>query len=393
MSRIFTLISVAVVLIAAIALAVAPDRWRGRAIAAILPPERAADGALVVADNEALARAIANAKGETHIRLAPGRYEKLALVRLSPGVRLKVEGQADPAAVTVGALDIVADGPVEVRNLTVARETRNQPRQHLAFVRKSSGVRLENLRFRSPLDDDDRGREYGLMIRDSADVAVRDSQFTGLRYGIGVLGVKDVTIERNELFDLQTDAIRGGGVDGLMVRANIIGRFSPKPKEHPDGIQLWSTNQKEPGRRIVIRDNLVTRDTGGIVQGIFIRDTASKLPFEQVEIAGNLIIGGMFNGIAVSGAEGLVMMDNRVIAFNDQKSWISITNTPNERAGGNQAMMFLKDRERVTPGKANRHNRPVSAIDAALVRAWLTERGLEDMAQRPYLADYLRRIG
>ena len=73
--------------------------------------------------------------------------------------------------------------------------------------------------------------------------------------------------------------------------------FHPIPVDHPDGIQLWSTDQKTSASNITIRYNLVVRGKGEATQGIFVRDVVGGLPFKSVQVYGNLVIGARFNGI------------------------------------------------------------------------------------------------
>ncbi|HEX7943747.1 MAG TPA: calcium-binding protein, partial [Phenylobacterium sp.] len=57
----------------------------------------------------------------------------------------------------------------------------------------------------------------------------------------------------------------------------------------------------------------------------FIRDEGGVLPFQHVVIRGNLISGGMYNGIAVFGAKDVTIDDNIVQGFSDAKSWIQVS--------------------------------------------------------------------
>lgn len=73
-----------------------------------------------------------------------------------------------------------------------------------------------------------------------------------------------------------------------LLHSRFISFFVPAEGDQPDGIQLWSTQQEEPGRNITLRDNLVAKGGGGHAQGIFIRDTFRQLPFENIGISGNI---------------------------------------------------------------------------------------------------------
>jgi parallel beta-helix repeat protein len=70
----------------------------------------------------------------------------------------------------------------------------------------------------------------------------------------------------------------------------------------------------------------VTRGDGAPVQGIFFRDTFDTMPYENITITKNLVIGGLYNGITLDGAKGFTVSDNIVSGLADQKSWIRLEN-------------------------------------------------------------------
>lgn len=180
-----------------------------------------------------------------------------------------------------------------------------------------------------------------MMIRASRHIEVKGSDFSQSRHGLELLEVEGIKITDNVFHDLQTDGVRGGGVSDALISGNIFTDYKPAERDHPDGIQLWSTNQKRPGRNIVIRDNLVVRGVGDPTQGIFIRDTRNQMPFENIEISGNMVIGGLYNGIAINGVIGAQITDNEVIAYPRSKSWIRIDNGRDVALENNRAMFYM----------------------------------------------------
>src|SRR3546814_18773048 len=62
---------------------------------------------------------------------------------------------------------------------------------------------------------------------------------------------------------------------------------------------------------------------------------------DLVTISDNIVLGGMYNGISVGNATGLVMTDNVVGAYTDQKSWLRIENSTDVVLTGNSASTFL----------------------------------------------------
>lgn len=345
---------------------------------------------IVTVDDDASLKQALSRNDVSHIRLLPGQYGMLSVLRKEPAGQLVIDGQGDRNTVVLDGLVVAGSRNVTIRNLTVQRPSADNESPYIVWLRNASNVQLDGISVRSRLKPGTRIREYGMMIRGSKNIAVRNSEFTQLRYGIGFLNSENITIENNEIYNIQTDGIRGGGVQGLTVRNNVIGQFRPLEKEHPDGIQLWSINQKEPSRNITISDNLIVRDDGKIMQGIFIRDNKNVMPFEDVRISGNLIIGGMYNGISVSGATRLTLQNNEVIAFKDQKSWISIILAPDAVVDGNRAMLFLRDKKLATM-KGNRKTSMQKGVGRARIDEWLSASGMT-AGEGTYLRTYIDRL-
>ncbi|MDG6079097.1 right-handed parallel beta-helix repeat-containing protein [Erythrobacter litoralis] len=221
------------------------------------------------------------------------------------------------------------------------------------LIVNSRSVEVDRLAFRGPGRTVNDRFGAALMLRNSSSITVKRSYFKNFRHGIAMLKLEDATIELNEFEELQTDAIRGGGVSDTRIANNVITNFSPAAKDHPDGIQLWSNQQRKAAKDIVIEDNLVVRGKGGPTQGVFIRDNRLRLPFENLRVTGNLVIGGLYNGISIGGADGVRLLDNTVISRPDQKSWIRLEHTRNTYAAGNSAAAYVVKNNPMPPKVRN----------------------------------------
>jgi hypothetical protein len=339
--------------------------------------------AIVGSDRE-LSDALANSSGVTEIKLRSGRYGDLIIAKRSAPISIESIDPLHPASLT--GVTIGGAHDVTLKNLAVERRVGEPLRAQLVMIRRSGKVVLDSMRIAASAEVDG-GREYGVMIRDSEDIGIGGSRIGGMRYGIGMLNSRRIQIRDNEFRDLQTDGVRGGGVDDLVIANNVFGRFRPKPREHPDGIQLWSTNQKTPAKRIAIRNNLIVRDGGGITQGIFVRDTERQLPFEGLDIRGNMTIGTMYNGIAILGAVSAIVSDNDVIAFPDQKAWIRLQGVNGGELIKNRAPQFVQSENSGISASGNQTTLPSADQLASRIRQWLETH--PDMAARagPYLRE------
>lgn len=337
------------------------------------PSPSAHPAAVAVSSIAELTRALEGARDGDVIELTAGRYPP-ALIR-----RVRVDGMvtirpARRAQVVLAGLDLRDVAGLTLSGLTFRGDP--APGRYQLSVTRGERVRLEGLRLDGPTDDGERRVISSVMLRDVRDAVVRGSLFTGGWHGLSLLNVDGLVVEDNGFRGLQTDGVRGGGVNHAVIARNSFTDFHPRDGDHPDGIQLWSTQQDAAARDIVIRKNLVVRGDGGGTQGVFVRDTKLKLPFEGLVIRDNLVIGGLYNGITVSGARAPVVEGNVVMAYPDQDSWIRLTDSTDAVLRDNAAFKFVDAKTRFVTRTNNRTiatGSPKDVDDA--IRAWLSRTG------------------
>jgi Ca2+-binding RTX toxin-like protein len=274
-------------------------------------------------------------EGDT-IYLAPGTYDSILVRSLGNiGVTVTSLDSDNPAILTgvtmsdtsgVRFSEVVFESPADVTN---------------AFRFSSvSDITFSGVVFRGP-DNLGSGDEVSpLLIRSSSDITIVQSEFYNVWHGVKLLDVDGIIITGSYFHDIRTDGIRGGGVSNAVITNNFFTDFNPIGNDHPDAIQFWSTNQDEAGRNLIISDNLIVRGEGSPIQGIFIRDTFDTLPFENVSITGNIVLGGLYNGISVGGLIGGEITNNIVAGYEDQRSWIRLGDGWNVVVNQNSATAY-----------------------------------------------------
>lgn len=290
-----------------------------------------------IASEVALQRALRCAGPAARLVLAPGtvigelvirnrRAGGLAIVSADPARPARFSGISitDSSGITLQSLLLAAPVPAGWR--------------HALQVRRSRQITLVGLTLRGPGDSNP--VDSGLIIRESDSVTARRLTLTGYRNGITMQNSSNVTLTENAVHRMLVDGIRGASVSGAVIERNLIGNFNPSPGSHADGIQFWSHNQSAASHNIVIRHNLIIRGAGKPIQGIFVRDSVG-LPFREVQITGNAVIGGDYHGISVNGADGVTVSDNVVVPLAPQLSWIRIAAAQRALATGNQAGKFV----------------------------------------------------
>lgn len=357
-------------------------------------------GALELSASDNLEAAIARSRDGV-IRLAPGAHPAAIIRNYAADRRLVIESAQPEAPAVLAGLTIDRSQNVTIRNVVIrppqlsvaAAATKGADAQSASNVRGSNNITIEGVTFEGSPTAGGMGNGTGMLLRGIRGVTVTACRFSHFRYGLAFLSGDGLKIERNEFHDLRTDAIRGGGADNLLIAGNVVSDLKPDDGDHPDGVQLWTVNEKRPARAITIRDNLIYRGKGGIIQGIFVRDNNLQIPFEDMEISGNMVVGSMYNGIAVQGARRLRIVDNEVIPEGGQKSWIRLNSGDEAVLANNRAAIYaLKNNVRVEERK-NKIASPGKGETRKRVAAWLGQRPALVATAGPLLRQIMADVG
>ncbi|MDZ4373136.1 MAG: right-handed parallel beta-helix repeat-containing protein [Phenylobacterium sp.] len=296
---------------------------------------------ILVKDSAGLTAALGSAKSGDVIKLMPGDYEAVTVSGLSFADKGVTVTSFDPAnEAKLQGLTVKDSGGLTFSNL----EFLANPEKSNSFqVLDSSRVTFEGLNVHGSLDGNPQNDTNGLMIRRSSDVTVRDSDFEDLEFGISHRDSNNILIDGNKFNNIQTDGVRGGGTSHITVSNNYFTNFYPKEKDHPDAIQFWTTHTTTSATDIVVTGNVFVRGEGEAIQGIFFRDQVGDLPYKNVLISDNLVVGGVINGIKVNGADGLIISNNVVGSLPDQKSAIGLEYVTNVQLTNNASSHYSID--------------------------------------------------
>ena len=295
----------------------------------------------IVKDAAGLTAALKAAQSGDVIKLAAGDYSAMTLTGL------KYAGQ-----VTVTSLDT---GNMASLNGLILRDSQNIKFQGLEFkvspsgydnpfqVSGSTNIAFDGLKVHGSLNDNAGDDHDAMLIRNSKNVSVTNSEFQELRNAISHLDNDGLNFSNNYFHDMRTDGIRGGGSDNVVIKGNHFTSFHMKDGDHPDAIQFWTTNTTVAGKNIEVSGNVITRGDGDPIQGIFFRDQVGGLPYENVKITDNLVVGGMYNGISIGAGVGVVISNNTVVGLADQESWVRVSDITNLTLTNNTATDYLID--------------------------------------------------
>jgi len=287
-----------------------------------------------VADSSGLLGALKQAKNGDVILLKEGAYSNVAIrnIRIDGNVTIQSADGSKPAILT--SLAVRDSAGLTFKDLEFAAGAKAE--MYPFRIQDSSRIVLDHLDVHGTLDGDASNDPGGLMmIRGSSNVVVSNSEFQQARYALSHLDSDHVLITGNNFHDIRTDGVRGGGTSNITISDNVFTDFRAHPGDHADAIQFWSAGETQAAKNITVENNVVTRGDGEPMQGIFIRDNLSQLPFENVKITGNIVVGGSYNGLTVMGSTGLDLRNNIVVGQQGEESWIRISKAADARIEDN----------------------------------------------------------
>lgn len=356
--------------------------------AGIVKPGNKSMATITVSSSSALLSAVKNAADGDVIQLASGNYGKVSLsgVHFASGVTIS---SADPnQAAVLSGLKVTASSGLSFEGIEFALSPADK--YFPITVGTSSDIHFSKLDVHGLKDGDAANEAMAMMIRDSQNVSVTDSSFEELHHAVNFLDSAAITISGNSFRTIRSDGVRGGGTNDLVISDNHFTDFYPVGADHPDAIQIWTTNTTMSASNITITGNVVERGQGGIIQGIFLRDqSGGDRPYQHVTISDNIVLGGMYNGISVGNANGLIMRDNVVAAFGDQKSWMRIENSTGVELTGNAASSYVLNNVGYTQNIDNSTTGPVTGTGTDLLKTWIdTHQQLWDDLPADFISSY-----
>lgn len=288
-----------------------------------------------------LLSAVKLAQPGDEIRLAPGQYSGVALKGILPAgnVTITSADASNPAVFS----DLTVSGS---SNLTIANVKMMVPDNSMTWyhfqILSSSNIKVVDTLFEGPGLAPIQSTT-GLIVRNSSNVSVDSSEFKNLVFGVAFFDNSGVSVSNSLFHDIRTDGIRGGGNSQVNFSYNYFTNFRPLPDEHADAIQFWTTNTTAPTSDITVVGNAIVRGTNGLpIQGIFFRDQLMTMPYSNVTVKDNIVVGGAYNSITLGGVISGTATGNSVIAFPDQDAWIRTQNTTeNLVLSGNTAFKYV----------------------------------------------------
>lgn len=323
---------------------------------------------ITVSSASGLSAALKIAQSGDTIALEAGTYSGVSITNLKfPGGITITSADANNQA-TLTDLKVTGSENITFRGLEFTTEFAKADNPFQVYG--SKGIHFDSLDVHGSLDGNAGNDVAAFLLRASTDISVTNSEFHELLFGIGSLDNNGVNFSGNQFHDIRSDGIRGAGTSNAVISNNTFKDFRPETGDHPDAIQFWTANTSASAQNIVISGNVIMRGDGGSIQGIFLGDeSGGKLPYLNVTIKDNLLVGTGWNGIALAGKTS-VISDNILVSFADEVTRIRVQNSDGVLVKDNQAGGYVYITSTNVTESGNGTTRVVTDGGVDALKAW-----------------------
>lgn len=303
-----------------------------------------------VSTTSQLTAALATAKSGDSILVASGTYSGINLKNINPSGNVLITS-VDTTHRAVFT-DMIASQCSNLLFTNVALRSESVGVKSPFQVLFGSNVKFDHVEFSGPALGS-AAEVSGLTIRWSNGVTVSNSNFHDLRNGVDLLENTNVRVASSYFHDIRNDGVHGGGNSNVVVDKNVFTNFHPAGTDHPDAVQFWTTNTTVAAHDITVTGNLIVRGDGAAIQGIFFADQVGGLPYVNVKVGNNIVIGENYNGIFLSGVAGGAVYNNTVVGLTDQVSRLRMDTFTGVAITGNISTVYSLKNVEVPVGNLN----------------------------------------
>jgi VCBS repeat-containing protein len=262
--------------------------------------------------------AINSAHAGDVIALAAGTYSNILIANhtYSGGVTITSQDLTHPASLI--GLGVANSSNLTFSNLDMTIVGTTDP--YYGFrIDNSQNITLSNLTVHGDPSVVAYNQKAAFYITYSTGVNIENSTFEHMGQALTVNNDSNVDISNNTFAYLSKGGIEMGGTSNVSIDHNTIEDFQVSQGTHPDGIQIYTAGFTASAHDISITNNLIDRGNGDAIQGIFVQDETGVLPFFNVNIQNNTVLGGMWDSLYLNDAQGTVTIANNYVA-----SWAGV---------------------------------------------------------------------
>lgn len=151
-----------------------------------------------------------------------------------------------------------------------------------------------------------------VTVSNSSDIVIKNNEISTFHKGVVLSKSAGVLIEGNEIHNLRTTPISGGGVNDVTVAKNHLHDLHPwnlgGTGDHGDFVHFWTVpGQNGPTTRVVVVDNYMDQARGQALLGVYLDDNRNGIGFNSVRIENNAIINSNNQAIRLENVRGTVV--------------------------------------------------------------------------------------
>jgi Ca2+-binding RTX toxin-like protein len=344
-----------------------------------------------VATAAALNTALQAAKAGDTILLAAGNYAGVLIKNFDAGGTVTIESKDPLHRAVITSLQVTGSGNLDFEGLEFSFKDNNSNGIGIS-VAHSHDLTFNNLKVHGTLNNDPTTDQNGIRMDWSSNVTVSNSEFQQLHNAIAAVNSNNVSVTGNNIHDIRTDGFDGNGSSYVTIANNDFSNFKYVQNDHSDAIQFFTAGQSAAVTDITVSGNVISQgETGHRAQGIFFSNEAD-LPFLNVAIDGNLVIGGHWNGIYVDDAPDAQITNNVATSLTGQEvPWIKAVNTDGVVVQNNSAKAFILNvNDTNVTDVGNKITGTVSDWGLASLTSWLAAHPGRVVASGPTTALQLR---
>jgi Ca2+-binding RTX toxin-like protein len=156
----------------------------------------------------------------------------------------------------------------------------------------------------------------GITVGVSNHVTINDVEVSHVYKGIVIATSDYVAVTNSEVHDTRTTPIVAGGGNHITIDSNHLYDVNPwrfgATGDHADYLALWTNaGQTSPSTDIKVTNNLMEQGDGQPVLGMWLQGGAAS--YTNVQISGNTILAGNFQGIVLWDVHGGVIDHNTLL--------------------------------------------------------------------------------
>ncbi len=264
----------------------------------------------------ALSLALSSGSPGDVIALAPGSYANVGAYKVNFSAPVTITSQDPKHPAVVSGLSVYNSSGLTFSQLAIGPS--GGVNTWSTRVGGSNQILFSHVDFKGSAGAAPSNQASGLLIENSSNVGVQNSHFAYVNTGITETNNTYLRISANAFDHIGTDGIDNSGSSNVVIISNNFTNFQNTiGTSHPDVIQFWTFNTTALPHDITISSNIFVRGAGTPAQGIFMSEEAG-LPYTNLTIRDNMILGGLWNGIDVVHAVWPQVSGNTVASWAGQ---------------------------------------------------------------------------